>query len=279
MNGRIYKISAFQDNHRGCNPAGVVLDADVLSERDMLSIAKDVGYSETAFIMKSLNADFKVRFFTPVAEVDLCGHATIAAFSLLRDLHVIKMGRYTQETKAGILQLEIQDELVYMEQNIPDFGDVIDGKELSNCFDVDDNAFCSDMPVQIVSTGLRDIILPIRSLHTLTRLKADGNCISRISEKYDVVGIHAFCLESVNEADGHTRNFAPRYGIEEESATGTSNGALACYLVKYGDKNSDCSFEFEQGHAMNRPSRIFVKVMINKGNIEGVYVGGRAGML
>ena len=125
MNGQIYRISAFQDNHRGGNPAGVVLDADLLSERDMLSIAKKVGYSETAFIMKSLNADFKVRFFTPIAEVDLCGHATIAAFNLLRDLHVIKMGRYTQETKAGILQLEIQDKLVYMEQNIPEFGDVI----------------------------------------------------------------------------------------------------------------------------------------------------------
>jgi PhzF family phenazine biosynthesis protein len=274
MNRQIYKISAFQYNNMGGNPAGVVLDADLLSESDMLTIAKEVGYSETAFIMKSLNADFKVKFFTPVAEVDLCGHATIASFNLLRDLHLINKGHYTQETKAGVLQLEIHDNLVYMEQNIPIFSEIIDRKELINCFDVDANAFSSDMPIQIVSTGLRDIILPIRSLNTLNMLKANSNSISMISEKYDVVGIHAFCLESINKADAHTRNFAPRYGIDEESATGTSNGALACYLSKYSDDSNDRSFEFEQGYIMNLPSRIFVKLINDKGNIESVKVGG-----
>ena len=84
MNKKIYRISALKYNNMGGNPAGVVLDADLLSESDMPTIAKEVGYSETAFIMKSLNADFKVRFFTPVAEVDLCGHATIASFNLLK---------------------------------------------------------------------------------------------------------------------------------------------------------------------------------------------------
>ncbi len=279
MNRQIYKISAFQYNNMGGNPAGVVLDADILSENEMLNIAKDIGFSETAFIMKSLYADFKVKFFTTVSEVDLCGHATIATFNLLRDLHVIKSGRYTQETRAGVLQLEIYDKLVYMEQNIPKFGDIIDRKELMNCFSMDHNDFYADLPIQIVSTGLRDIILPIRNLKTLNQLKANSNCISKISEKYDVVGIHAFCLESINEADAHTRNFAPRYGIDEESATGTSNGALACYLSKYSDDNNDRSFEFEQGYTLNLPSRIFVKVTNNQGNIESVQVGGSARIL
>ena len=279
INGNVYKVSAFQYNNMGGNPAGVVLDSDSLSEIDMLNIAKEIGYSETAFIMNSSRADFKVRFFTPVAEVDLCGHATISAFNLLRDLQIIKRGHYTQETKAGVLRLDVNDKIVYMEQNIPEFSDIIDKKELMDCFSIDDNAFMENMPVQIVSTGLRDIILPIRDLDTLNRMKANNNCISRISKKYNTVGIHAYCPESKNKAYAQTRNFAPRYGIDEESATGTSNGALACYLFKYCDPSNDGFYEFEQGYTMDMPSRIFVKLKTTENIIDSVYVGGNAGLL
>ncbi len=269
-------MAGFQTNNKGGNAAGVVLEADNLSETDMLAIAKDVGYSETAFVMNSSKADVKVRFFTSVDEVDLCGHATISTFNLLRDMNVLTPGIYTQETNAGILEIDIQENLVYMEQPLPVFGECLDKRELYGCFDITQDAFVEEMPIQIVSTGLRDIILPIRDLETLYAMKADSSKIRKISERYDVVGIHAFALETIGDGDAHTRNFAPRFDIDEESATGTSNGALACYLSTYTEREENTFFEFEQGYCMNQPSKILANVQKQKNEIKKVYVGGEA---
>lgn len=106
METTVYTLTAFSKAVNGGNPAGVVLDADFLSEHEMQKIAAEVGFSETAFVQKSENADFKLRFFTPCAEVDLCGHATVAAFYLLAYKGLIEVGEYSQETKAGILKVE-----------------------------------------------------------------------------------------------------------------------------------------------------------------------------
>lgn len=76
------KINAFAKTNEGGNPAGIVLNAGVLSENDMKKIAGILGLSETAFVTKSDVADYRVRFFTPSEEVDLCGHATIGTFSI-----------------------------------------------------------------------------------------------------------------------------------------------------------------------------------------------------
>ena len=103
MKVTVYTLDSFAKEFGGGNPAGVVLGADHYSEKEMKLIAKEVGFSETAFVMNSDNADFKIRFFTPNEEVDLCGHATIGAFSLMLDKRIITSYNYTQETKAGIL--------------------------------------------------------------------------------------------------------------------------------------------------------------------------------
>ena len=101
----VYVISAFSKDGRGGNKAGVVLDSRGLMPAKMMAIAKDLGYSETAFLMESDVADFKVRYFTPTEEVPLCGHATIATFSILNSLGRLSKDTYTIETKAGSLNL------------------------------------------------------------------------------------------------------------------------------------------------------------------------------
>ena len=122
MKIQVHTLNAFAKTENGGNPAGVVLNASDLSDEQMLEVAKKVGFSETAFVQKSDNADFKVKFFTPSAEVDLCGHATIATFYLLGNKQVIQPGDYKQETKAGILNIEIlHDGSVLMDQNTPIF--------------------------------------------------------------------------------------------------------------------------------------------------------------
>ncbi len=245
----------------------------------MLRIAKDVGFSETAFVMNSDLANYMVRFFTPVDEVDLCGHATVATFNLLRDIGIITTGNYTQETKAGILKLQIFDKCIYMEQNLPKYYDVVDKHKIYGCFENQLTDYISDLPIQIVSTGLKDIIVPVKNLDSLFALQPNLEMINEISSKYDVVGIHAFCLETLHNGEAHARNFAPRYGISEESATGTSNGALACYLKKYVNRHFNGKFVIEQGYSMKRPSKILVDLRYDGDRIIEVYVGGSATLI
>src|SRR6185369_17713524 len=90
MKIKVFTLNSFAKTQEGGNPAGVVLDSGNLSEVQMLAAAKEVGFSETAFVGKSNKADFKVRFFTPTDEVDLCGHATIATYALMQHNHKIK---------------------------------------------------------------------------------------------------------------------------------------------------------------------------------------------
>lgn len=267
-----------QYGSNGGNPAGVVLGADNLHEQEMMKIAAKVGYSETAFVMNSHKADYKVRFFTPVKEVDLCGHASIATFSLLKILGKISEGDYTEETKAGTLKIKVYDKEIFMEQNLPEFGEIIDKEIIKGCFTSDNEDFFLDLPIQVVSTGLRDILLPIKNLSLITGLKPNLSKIKEVSEKYDVTGIHAFTLSTL-ASSAHTRNFAPLYGIDEESATGTSNAALACYLNKYIN-NATTKYIMEQGYGMKKTSEIKVELKLDvNGKITGVYVGGTAQLL
>lgn len=275
----IYILNAFAKTKGGGNPAGVVLDAEYLSETEMLKIAKQVGFSETAFLMKSNKADFRVRFFTPAAEVDLCGHATIATFSLLFRKGIIEAGFYTQETKAGVLKISAQaDGSIYMQQNIPSFGKIISKLQISESLQVSEDIICKNLPVQIVSTGLSDLIVPINSWQNLQKIKPDFARVKKLSRQYSVVGYHLFCLETLQSNSAHCRNLAPLFDINEEAATGTASGALACYMFKHGliNKKQAENLVFEQGYTMKRPSEILASLKIVNNEIREVWVGGSA---
>ncbi|MTK09453.1 MAG: PhzF family phenazine biosynthesis isomerase [Hungatella sp.] len=279
MKVNVYQLNSFAKTDEGGNPAGVVLDADSLSEKQMGKIAAILGFSETAFVMKSEKADFRVRFFTPKEEVDLCGHATIAAFYTMSYLGLLKPSKYKQETKAGILGIEInEDHSVMMNQSAPAFSEIIMKDELADSLNIDVSKMQEDLPAQIVSTGLRDILIPVKSIKILNAMKPDMKKIKLISQKYSVVGYHVFTLESLYGANANCRNFAPLYEIPEESATGTSNGALGCYLYHYGKINAgqESSIVFEQGYSMNRPSEILVSLTVKEDEIHEVRVGGTA---
>lgn len=278
MKINVYTLNSFAKTKEGGNPAGVVMNADSLSEEEMRKIAAVLGFSETAFVLQSNVADFKVRFFTPNEEVDLCGHATIATFYAMSSLNLLKQGKYEQETRAGILGIEIHnDNFVMMNQSIPVFSEVIDKDEVADSLNISPSQITADLLVQVVSTGLRDIMVPVRSIEILDAIKPDMKKVKEISQKYNTVGYHVFSLESLHGANAYCRNFAPLYGIPEESATGTSSGALGCYLYHYGKINEDqaSNIIFEQGYSMKRPSEIRVSLAIKENKISEVKVGGR----
>lgn len=267
---QLYRLRAFPKTKDGGNKAAVYLFADDLTDKEMQKMAKDIGYSETAFVLDSDKANFKVRFFTPKFEVDLCGHATIATFNLMRDLNIIQLGTFTQETKAGILSLNVTENMVFMEQSKPVFDAIIPIDELESCFKNLESH--PHLKAQIISTGLREIFLPLKNIQSLEKLKPNFKKIILISRKYQVIGIHAFSLD--DDIDAYGRNFAPIIGIREESATGTSNGALGCYLYKYFEKKKE--FLFRQGYQMNEPSEIITHIHTIADEIKSIWVGGNA---
>jgi len=276
---KVYAHNAFAITPEGGNPAGICLYTEGLTDKEMQTIAAKVGFSETAFVFPSDKADFKVRFFTPVNEVDLCGHATIATFSLLHKLGKIAPGHYSQETPAGILAIEVDQEgLVIMDQNPPVFGPVVDKERTARSLGISPDLIAPELPVRAVSTGLMDLIVPLTGLEAMEALKPDFSMIQEISRDLLVSGYHLFTTESLTGATAHCRNFAPLCGIDEEAATGTATGATASYMRHYGllDKTDLSRLKFEQGYSMGRPSEIRASIEAAGKEIKRVRVGGRA---
>lgn len=267
----IYAAAAFSKDNKGGNRAGVVLGRSELTSVQKAVIAKEMGYSETAFVLDSDKADFKLQYFTPTEEVPLCGHATIAAFSTLKLLNMLDKPDCTIETEAGILNIHIKDDgLILMEQNRPAYLEVLDSDIFTGC--IERNFIDHRFPIQIVSTGLNDVMLPVDSVEHLEQLSPDFEMIANMSKEKEVVGVHAFTIIKESDVTAICRNFAPLYGIDEESATGTANCALACYLFKYYKQQSQ--YVFEQGHNMGDISRIVVNLSYHENVIDSVFVGG-----
>ncbi len=275
----VHTLNSFAKDGKGGNPAGVVLGQSKLTLQSMQRTAREVGFSETVFILESSKADYRARFFTPNSEVDLCGHATIAAFALMSELGVLDKGKYKLETMAGILDVEIDNgHRVFMNQALPEFFDIVPIEEVAACFGASTDMFDEALPVQVVSTGLKDMMVPVKSLNTLLSLKPSEDKIIELSSRYNVVGLHAFTKETLSNSTAHCRNFAPLYAIPEEAATGTSNAALACYLWRHRQITQDMAYGlvFEQGYCMGNPSEIIAKLEISGDSVAAVKVGGNA---
>ncbi len=280
MKFTVFLLSAFGENKDGGNLAGVVLNADSLTDTQKKIIAKDVGFSETAFVQKSDKADFKVTFFTPTDEVDLCGHATIATYALLLQKEIIKPKEYKQELKVGVLRVLVSsDGMVTMDQSLPEYGKIFQFDDIVHVFTNNQKiSTISGLPTQIVSTGIHDIFLPIQTSRILNTLVPDFERMKLLSKQTDSVSIHAFTLDVESDFVAESRNFAPLFGINEEAATGSSTGALASYLYKYDKLATEnlAHLVFKQGTALNKPSQIIASLSVHGKSIQRVQVGGKA---
>ena len=242
----------------------------------MRRVAAQVGYSETAFLRRIAPDRFEVRYFTPVEEVALCGHATVGSFSLLLQKGLIEGGRtYIAQTGAGDIRVDIAAGLVWLDMAVPkELGQLsdADASALLSMYGLEEGAFGTLHPA-MVDTGLPDIMMPLANPALLAALKPDMEAISALSKRLNVTGVHAFAIAS----DGvHCRNFAPLYGIDEESATGTSNGALTYYLYRRGLVQPDATNLFIQGEAMGKPSKIYSRLSVSRDGSVSIRVGGSA---
>jgi PhzF family phenazine biosynthesis protein len=281
MNVRVMKVNSFTESLQGGNPAGVLLDAPLLLDEQMKQISKELKVSETAFVFPSNIADFKVRFFTPTVEVDLCGHATIAAFfsmALKGKLSVEKQITVTQETNAGILPVDVfygvdeKIDRIMMTQARPIYKNIhFNISSIAEALQIDVKEIDDSLPEQIVSTGLFTIPICVRSLDVLMHMKPDFNKVKNLCEMFVTGSIHVFTFDTIEpHSTYHARNFAPALGINEDPVTGTANGAVCSYLVAH-NKIKAKTMICEQGDFIGRPGRVFVEI-----DNEMVKVGGKA---
>ena len=296
---KYFIVDAFTDRPFGGNPAGVVLlEGDTFPEEElMLHIAAELRYSETAFVRRHSEREYTVRYFTPAAEVELCGHATIATFALLHQMQLAE-GECLCHTLAGDLRIEAGTQTssplrgtppntggelsrVLMQMAAPRIVKTIsDIAPVYHALGLD--GYRPELPLQVAYAGLADIMIPVADVDTLNSLQPDMEAIATITREYDAVSFHLFALPTntlthlhINTFTAHVRDFAPLYGVPEESATGTANAALTHYLATNKVIPPHGNFTFLQGEAMHRPSVVATRL-----DEDGtLYVGGTAYVL
>jgi len=288
-NYRVYQVDAFTKEKFLGNPAGVVPNADGLSDAEMQALARELGNPETAFVLSpdAPDHDVRVRFFTPTIEVPSCGHATIAAHYVRAVEGSLPSCTVVQKIGAGILPVDIfrkdDDYRVRMTQGRVEFeepfamGRAVEILTALGLASVDLDPRC---PVQIVSTGHSKVLIGIRTLGVLNGLMPDLALLKEISGRIGCNGYYVFTLES-GDADtfAHGRMFAPAIGITEDPVTGNANGPLGAYLVKHGladPVDGVLSFHARQGEAMGRPGTVEVEVEVQDSVPTVVRVAGDA---
>ena len=276
---KLYVMDAFSAQLFGGNQAGVALPERELPDETMRQIAAELKHSETAFVRLEDDGSVSLRYFTPAGEVELCGHATVASFALLRQLGQIGDGEHIAHTRAGELNISVEGGTVWMDMAPPQLiGDIPAAERgaLYAAYGLTEGDCPEGYVPRMVSTGLADIMLPVRDHETLMRAVQNAPAVTELSKKYDVTGVHMFC-PGQGGVTAWCSNYAPLYDIPEECATGTSNGALTYYLYLRGDVKPGAENVFLQGEHMGRPSEIRSRLYERDGGVT-VRVGGHAVM-
>ncbi|BBA51319.1 hypothetical protein FV113G1_16690 [Fusobacterium varium] len=287
---KVYQIDSFSDKKFLGNPAGVIYNADGLNEKDMQKIARELNNSETAFIFSSNSKDYDVhvRFFTPLKEVPICGHATIAAhYVIALENNFKEKTCIRQKTGAGILPVDIEPTEnsynIIMTQGKVEFGEIIEKKNLGrlvSALGIDNNDLITEAPVQIVSTGHSKVMIGIKDYKQLHNLKPNMKELNELSNIINCNGYFVFTFDSdEKEILLKGRMFAPAIGIEEDPVTGNANGPVGAYIVKYKlaeFEDNNFKFSAKQGISIGREGKINVNVNIENEEPVQVQVSGTA---
>lgn len=285
---RIYQVDAFTKNRFQGNPAGVVANADGLTESQMQAIARELNNAETAFILSPTAPDHDVwiRFFTPTTEVPSCGHATISAHYVRAIENDLSSCTIQQRIGIGILPVDIvkedYDYRVIMTQGSVEISDSVNVEtqnEIISALGLLPHDLDERCPIQVASTGHSKVMVGIKSRETLNALQPDLMRLTNISKKIECNGFFMFTFDS-DDSDvlTHGRMFAPAIGIPEDPVTGNANGPLGAYLVHHNILEAQDGFTFKgkQGEAIGRPGIVTVSVKVKNGRPFKVQVGGHA---
>jgi trans-2,3-dihydro-3-hydroxyanthranilate isomerase len=270
---RALLVDAFTDTALAGNVAGVVPDGGGLTDSQMQAIARELGASETAFLLPGDEADRAIRYFTPTREIDLCGHATVASLGHLYDAGQVGAGAHQLETPVGMLDVDVTDAgVVWMTQQPPNVEEItVDLEDVASILDVPPAGVTGvELPVAVASTGLPFVIVPVTFLELLGDASPDMDALEAFAERHDAAGVYAFTFDTISaDSTLHGRCFVPGAGVPEDPVTGTASGATGAYLRRVEAFESlPAEMRFEQGHFLERPGEVRVEAR------EDIRVGG-----
>lgn len=273
MTSAILRYSAFTTDPAGGNPAGVVLDARGLDDAAMQRIAADLGYSETAFLSPRADGDLDVRYFSPLAEVSFCGHATIAAMVAQAREH--GPGDAVLHTQAGRVRVTVDADCAATLTSVAPRVDALSSTDLDALLaalgwrreDLDPT-----LPPALAYAGAWHPIIAAASRARLADLHYDFDAFAALMKASGWTTINLVWREDAQTL--HARNPFPPGGVVEDPATGAAAAALGAYLAAHDQLPASRAFVIHQGHDLGRPSLLQVAVPIDV--VEGVRVSGTA---
>ena len=273
-------VDAFVDGGTGGNPAGVVTrGGENLSIAQKQAIAASAGLSETAFVLPSRTADFKLEFFTPTRSIPHCGHATVASFARLAQLGRLEGTEIVNETVDGPRRIRIEGQSAFLEQ-VPARLETLPSTvadDIAASLGLTSSALLSDTPI-LADNGNKAILIGLHSIEDLRDLQPDLERIAEITQSFGAICYYVFALGSiVLGRDATARMFGPAYGIPEESATGMAAGPLACWLEKKAAAKGR-TILIEQGQFMTppSPSLLIGRPDYKDGALAAMWIGGEA---
>lgn len=278
MKRRFYQLDVFTRKPYTGNPLAVITDGDGLSTQRMQAIAREMNLSETVFVQKpsSNRALARLRIFTTTRELPLAGHPVIGTWFLLAELGVVPAQEGAvhiwQQTGAGILPVEIafhngRPERVTMTQKPAQFRAArLPRAALARALGLGPRDFEPSLPLEYVSTGIFNLMVPLRRRALLGRIHTDVRALKKLISN---AGVLAYCFALGGRGGAFARGMIP-WELHEDPATGSAGGSLGAYLVRHRLLASGKPLEIVQGVEMGRPSRIHVEVQ---------NVGGRPGKL
>ena len=283
-------VDVFTDRAFGGNPLAVFTDPAGLSPETMQAIAKELNLSESTFVLppESQENHFRVRIFTPAAELPMAGHPTVGtAFVLARERSVGRLGAdatlYFEEGIGRVpVSIRFKDgapDLIRMTQPLPTFGAQFSNTgAVAAMLSLDPGAIDTRLPIEVVSCGVPFLFIPITDLKSIKSIRLRPDAWEQVTKETKVGEIFVFTREVENEGSTvHSRMFAPAFGVPEDPATGAASGPLGCYLVRHGvvPASPTTRMVSEQGIEIGRPSFIQIEIDQEDGRITGVRVGGR----
>src|SRR5688572_19631337 len=295
---RIFQVDAFTTDRLTGNPAGVVLDADSLTDGEMIAIARELNNADTAFVLKpdAEGHDLRVRFFTPRTEASFVGHATVATHFVLSREGVPSIkgvgGRARQKQKSGLVDVEVRGEgaerRIAIRQPAPPLGRQLNDRERLAVLDAlalstgDIDTRC---PLRIVGGAGTRLLIGVRSTEQLKQLKPDFSRLTTLSAQLGAAGFFVFTLShGFNGCLTESRMFCPALGIPEDPVSGNAHGLLGAYLAEQGLlqlAGGTAKFKGAQGHHLNRAGRVdveleFATAQENHSKLDGVWIVGQA---
>ncbi len=275
MKRRLYTLDVFTTKKFAGNPLAVVTDGDGLSTSRMQAIAREMNLSETVFIQKPTNnrALARLRIFTTTTELPLAGHPVIGTWFLLAELGVVPAseGRVhiLQQTGAGILPVEFtfhdgRPISVTMTQKPAAFKRArFTRAALAQSLGLKPNDLAASLPLEFVSTGIPNLIVPLSRRSVLPRIRMNMRALAQLVSSG---GTMAYCFALGSRGHAFARGMLP-WGIQEDPATGSAGGSLGAYLVQHGHLRPLETLKIAQGVEMGRPSEIHVEISSERGRL------------